>query len=391
MFPENAGYYAWVSEAFGPLAGFFESWCSWFSGAIDNAIYPALLIEYVTQIFPTILPEMWQQLVVIGVLNILLTYLNWRGLEVVGQAAIYLVLISVSPFVAMAVVALPHLRLARLGLAPAASKINWGKFLNTLMWNLNYWDSAATLAGEVENPGRTYPKALALCVLLVWATYTVPIAVGCAATDWEMNGELWSNGYFSVIAHQIGGAGLSAWLLVAAALANIGLYMAEMSSDSFSLAGLAERGALPAAFGRRSRHGTPTLAIFASFCGCMVVGVLDVEAIIEATNFLYIIGVVLEFAAFCKLRVTPPKNLPAAGERFVVPCGTVGCVALLLPAASMMLVVTSFASKLTLAIAGIIALSAFPVYFVLSSKCTRRCCHFNGAVQTRVHETYGAA
>ena len=38
LFPENSGYYAWVTAPFGPLAGFFEAWCSWFSGAIDNAV-----------------------------------------------------------------------------------------------------------------------------------------------------------------------------------------------------------------------------------------------------------------------------------------------------------------------------------------------------------------
>ena len=56
------------------------------------------------------------------------------------------------------------------------------------------------------------------------------------------------------------------------------------------------------------------MAIAASFCGCMVIGFLDIEAIIEATNCLYIIAVTLEFAAFLALRLNPPPDL-ASGAR----------------------------------------------------------------------------
>ena len=36
---------------------------------------------------------------------------------------------------------------------------DWKLLLNTLMWNLNYWDSASTLAGEVQGVHFAY-KAL---------------------------------------------------------------------------------------------------------------------------------------------------------------------------------------------------------------------------------------
>ncbi len=44
---------------------------------------------------------------------------------------------------------------------------------------------------------------------------------------------------------------------------------AEMCSDSFQLLGMAQRGFLPAVLARRSRHGTPTLAIILSSAGIM--------------------------------------------------------------------------------------------------------------------------
>ena len=86
-------------------------------------------------------------------LNVALTYLNWRGLEFVGKAAMALVVLAVSPFLAMPVLAIPRLDLSLL--AGRRTDPNWGLLLNTLMWNLNYWDSASTLSGEVIKPRTT--------------------------------------------------------------------------------------------------------------------------------------------------------------------------------------------------------------------------------------------
>ncbi len=67
--------------------------------------------------------------------------------------------------------------------------------------NLNYWDSVSTLAGEVRNPGRTFPRALLLAVLLVVAMYLLPTlaALGVMAQpgDWEL-------GYYGKVAELVG-------------------------------------------------------------------------------------------------------------------------------------------------------------------------------------------
>ena len=54
---------------------------------------------------------------------------------------------------------------------------DWLTYFNVLFWNLNYWDSVSTLAGEVEEPKTMFPKALRWAVMLVSATYTLPMAV----------------------------------------------------------------------------------------------------------------------------------------------------------------------------------------------------------------------
>jgi len=64
---------------------------------------------------------------------------------------------------------------------------------------------------------------------------------------------------------QVGGHWLSWWMVAAAAVSQICQFEAEMSSDSFQLLGMAERGFLPKALGRRSKHDTPTVSLL--MCG----------------------------------------------------------------------------------------------------------------------------
>jgi len=127
-------------------------------------------------------------------------------------------------------------------------EVAWGNYLNILFWNLNYWDSISTIVGEVDDPQRTLPKALSWAVLLVVSAYLLPIVVGVGVSpDWRS----WKEGYFAVVARQLGGQALYGWVVAAAAVSNIGLYTAEMSSDAFQLLGMAELGLLPAALSKR--------------------------------------------------------------------------------------------------------------------------------------------
>ena len=83
-----------------------------------------------------------------------------------------------------------------------ASEVDWSGFLppgrtfgasnrflgscslrNVLFWNLNYWDSASTLAGEVQDAERAYPKALALALIAVVLSYLLPLCLGKITSD----------------------------------------------------------------------------------------------------------------------------------------------------------------------------------------------------------------
>uniref|UniRef100_A0A0A8Z972 Amino acid permease/ SLC12A domain-containing protein n=1 Tax=Arundo donax TaxID=35708 RepID=A0A0A8Z972_ARUDO len=97
MFPENGGYVVWVSSALGPFWGFQQGWAKWLSGVIDNALYPVLFLDYVKSSVPALGGGLPRTLAVL-ILTVALTYMNYRGLTIVGWVAVFLGVFSLLPF-----------------------------------------------------------------------------------------------------------------------------------------------------------------------------------------------------------------------------------------------------------------------------------------------------
>ncbi|XP_058189014.1 probable polyamine transporter At1g31830 [Rhododendron vialii] len=336
MFPEDGGYVVWVSSALGDYWGFQQGWMKWLSGVIDNALYPVLFLDYLKSAIPELgggLPRVIATLV----LTALLTYMNYRGLTIVGWVAVLLGVLSLTPFVVMGLIAIPKIRPSRWLMVDLQS-VDWNLYLNTLFWNLNYWDSISTLAGEVDNPKKTLPKALFYALILVVCGYFFPLLIGTGAIP--VDRELWTDGYFSDIAKMVGGVWLSIWIQGAAAMSNMGMFVTEMSSDSFQLLGMAERGMLPEFFATRSRYGTPLVGILFSASGVVMLSWMSFQEIVAAENILYCFGMILEFIAFIVLRI----KHPAASRPYKIPLGTVGSLLMCIPPTILIFVVLALSS-----------------------------------------------
>ncbi|XP_019705416.1 probable polyamine transporter At1g31830 isoform X2 [Elaeis guineensis] len=336
MFPENGGYVVWVSSALGPYWGFQLGWMKWLSGVIDSALYPVLFLDYLKSVIPALgggLPRTFAALGLTGAL----TYMNYRGLNIVGLFAVFLGVFSILPFIVMGLVATPRLRPKR-WLVVDLHNVDWNLYLNTLFWNLNYWDSISTLAGEVDNPSKSLPKALFYAAILIILSYLYPLLIGTGAIP--LDRKLWTDGYFSDIAKIIGGVWLTWWMQGAAAASNMGMFIAKMSSYSYQLLGMAELGMLPKFFSMRSRYGTPLIGIMFSASGVLLLSWLSFQEIIAAENILYCFGMLLEFLAFMRLRI----KCPMAPRPYKIPLGTIGSILIIIPPTLVIFVELAFAS-----------------------------------------------
>lgn len=249
LFPSNGSYIRWVSAAFAPFWGLQLGVWKLVSGVLDNALYPVLFLDYLQHSAPLFAAASPARPLALLLLTAALTFLNYRGLHIVGLSAVFLAAFSLSPFVALSVLAVPRIRPAR-WLAGGARGADWRVYLNSLFWNLNYWDKAGAVAGEVEEPGRVFPRAVFGAVGLVVAGYVVPLLAGTGAVEGGRGGE-WRDGFFALVGREVGGEWLGWWMQAAAAVANVGLFEAEMSSDSYQLLGMSEMGMIPQVFSIR--------------------------------------------------------------------------------------------------------------------------------------------
>ncbi|KAK0581127.1 hypothetical protein LWI29_010282 [Acer saccharum] len=311
MFPENGGYVVWVSSALGPYWGFQQGWMKWLSGVIDNALYPIMFLDYLKSGVPALGGGWPRSVSALGVLTpSIFGYGTCRD---------------------------PKLKPSRWFVVNLRN-VDWSLYLNTLFWNLNYWDSISTIAGEVDHPRKTLPKALFYALILVVTGYFFPLLIGTGAVP--LDRESWTEGYFSDIGKLVGGVWLTWWIQGAAAMSNMGMFVAEMSSDSFQLMGMAERGMLPHCFAKRSRYGTPLVGILFSASGVVLLSWLSFEEIVAAENFLYCFGMILEFIAFVRLRM----KYPAVSRPYKIPVGTVGAIVMCIPPTILICVVLALSS-----------------------------------------------
>ena len=375
-YPEPSGAIAWVEEAFGPRAGLLSGYFHWVSGATDNAIYPSLFLEYISEYIGV--RDNLMRFVFSGVISVVLAYINFQGLEIVGNLSMLICVISMSPFVLLCIWGLPKLDTSRWMVMPEPGiamdddepsgflpeltwlGVLWKPFINNLWWNLNSFDVGASFAGEVKDPERVFPKAMFMSVAMIAASYILPLLAAIGAADSDQQD--WNAGYFTTAATDIAGPWLGAWLIFAAAVSNIALFEAELSGDAYQLMGMADRGLIPKLFCKRSRYDTPTNGILLGTAVIIAMGVANFDQLVEMLNFAYSISMLLEFAAFIKLRITDADvNRP-----FKLPFNTFGCILFVIPPTLICCFLLISASKMTYIYFSI--LSLFGLAFVFLQK-----------------------
>jgi len=121
------------------------------------------------------------------------------------------------------------------------------------------FDNASTFAGEVRDPGRSYPRAMAISVASIAAMY---VATVLAASVTGMPPAVWTSGAWVEVGARMGGGALAAAVTVGGAISALGLYLAQLLSWSRLPVALAEDRWLPRGLGRRSaRTHAPVRAV----------------------------------------------------------------------------------------------------------------------------------
>ncbi|CAL1396858.1 unnamed protein product [Linum trigynum] len=370
-FTGNGGFVLWAQRAFGPFFGSLMGSWKFLSGVINVAAYPVLCIGYVEKMFP-VLQSGWPRIVAIVAAILVLAFVNYLGLNIVGYAAVILGLISLSPFILMCLIAIPKIRPKRwLSLGQPGVKKNWNLFFNTLFWNLNFWDNISTLAGEVNKPGKAFPVALPVAVTITCLSYLLPLFAVTGAVDVPQ--AEWGSGFHATAAELIAGKWLKIWLEIGAALSAIGLYEAQLSSCSFQILGMAELGILPKFFATRSKwFHTPWVGIIVPTALTIGVSFLQFTDIISSANFIYSLSMLLEFSSFLRLRY----KMPELERPYRIPMRLpLLCVFCLIPCVFLVLLMV-IATKTVYMVSGLMTAGAILWFLMMWQLRKHNCCVF---------------
>ena len=314
--PVDGGYYVWVTRALGPFWGFQEAWLSLASSVFDMALYPTVFVLYASQVFPA-LGSPRNGFIAGTILVLFCTLLNLGGVRKVGVSAVLMTITLLGPFLAMALIVFAHP--TRWHPLPHAHE---GALLTAVlvaMWNFMGWDNASTVAAEVENPQRTYLRAMLLTSALIAVVYMVPVAACWAA---GIDSSSWSTGSWAAVAMHIGGRRLFLGVVLGGMLFGVGTFNSlHMSYTRVPLA-MAEDGWLPKSFKQLNRFGVPWVSVIACAVAWVAALSLGFVKLVELDIAIYGLSLVLEFAALIALRIKEP-DLP---RRFRVPGGLPGAI-----------------------------------------------------------------
>jgi amino acid transporter len=353
--PVEGGFYRWTRAAFGDFWGFLAGWWNWSASFLLGGAYAVLFTDYLVYYFPGI--GGWKHYLVSVALIAMITWINIRGIQMVGRVATALEIFIFVPVMTMIVIALmnwhhnPFVPL----IPPHQPTFKiFGVGLALGLWLYSGYEQLSTVAEEVENPQRAYPRALALVVPLSIAAYFLPTLAGLAsAGEWQN----WHTGFFSDAARLIGGPWLGTWMTLAAMVGNVALLNSTVLTTTRMPFAMAEDGYLPAALTRKhSRYGTPWLAILVSAIIYALLAWQSLAQLISVYIWLRSATTVLTVLSAWKLRRTRPE-MPRA---FRIPGGSLG-LAYVVAAPVLMAMVALLGSDKFAVIGGAIAIVLGPV------------------------------
>jgi amino acid transporter len=307
--PAEGGFYIWVRRAMGPFWGYQESWLSLSASIFDMAIYPAIFVLYLGK-FSAALTNGWHGYAWALAVVVVCCAWNLRGAPAVGDDSVWMFALLLAPFAVIVVLGFwrgfalhPVVQWSHPGSESAFSTA-----VLVAMWNYMGWDNASTVAQEVENPQRTYPRAMIASTFLVAVTYILPLAAMALA---GLSADSFSTGDWTDAARTIGGSGLfgvglGMAVVAGGAISGIGMFNTLVMSYTRLPMTMAEDGMLPRVVARRNSRGVPWVSVLLCSLAWALALKLPFERLISIDLILYGSSLLLEFVALVVLRLREP-------------------------------------------------------------------------------------
>lgn len=257
----TGGPYAYVEVVFGPFAGFMSGVLVWLLGTLAVASVATAFAEQVSTLVPALAGAASRAILLVAVFA-LISWINVRG---VRQATSFIKAVSVAkllPLLVLVGVGLFFVERANLTWTPAEAPTGGGiaRAAIVLIFAFTGVESALVPSGEVSNPSRTVPRALAIAMVGITLLYIVVQVVaqgvlGAGLADVKA-------APLAAVAERIMGPGGRLLLLVGAIVSMFGYLSGMTLAVPRALFALARDGFLPRqVMAVHERYRTPHVSI----------------------------------------------------------------------------------------------------------------------------------
>lgn len=186
------------------------------------------------------------------------------------------------------------------------------------LWLYSGYEQCSSVAEEIENPQKNYPRALTIVVPLSIAAYFLPALFSLAALG---NWQDWNTAYLSTAAKLIGGGWLGFLMTVAAVLCTVSLLNATVLTSTRMPSTMSEDGYLPPIFAaKHPKYGTPWIAILISSTIYALLAFHTMSQLLTVYVWLRILVTFLTVLSAWRLRRTQPQ----LKRPFRIPWGNTG-------------------------------------------------------------------
>jgi len=290
LHPVEGGYYRWARLAFGELVGFLAGWLVWLALFATNA---AFAVQFANNLRYFVSLDGPSHFLVAAGLVWATTYLNHRGIVLVGKAAVVMTVLIFVPFVGLTVAGILHLRFNPLVPFVPPGRAALGAFLGGLafgIWLYSGWEKLTVNAEEVEDPRRSFPLALAWAVPFVAASYVVPTLAALGALgDWKD----WGEAHFTDAAASVGGPLLGAAMAAGGLVSNACLLLVTILGQARLPMVMAEDSLFPGFFTTtHPRFGTPGASlvvggvVLTALCGLRLSSLVSLFSLVQVLAYM---------------------------------------------------------------------------------------------------------
>jgi basic amino acid/polyamine antiporter, APA family len=322
--PSVGGPYAYTREGLGEFAAFLVAWGYWVSTWCGNAAITVAFVSYLSVFFP-ILATSNLAAVLTGLSAIwLLTWVNTRGINVVGKVQLITTILKLLPLFLIAVFGIFYSNWQHFIPFNRSTESTWGAIASTAtltLWAYLGMESATIPASNVKNPEKTIPRATILGTLITASVYIF----GTIAVMGLIDGETLktSAAPFADAAAKMWGESARKWVAFGAIVSTFGALNGWILMQGQVPLAMTKDKLFPALFGKENEHGAPSLGIIVSSILLSILMFMNFsKALVEQFKFMILLSTLTVlipylFSAASYVLILKKEKIVSKNERTV--------------------------------------------------------------------------